>query len=147
MQCFDCEEKDYEIANRLCTDLLSDLGVSAGASVLDIIKTAYKRFPHETEINGDMLEGITERGEIVVFDYPSPNHKKKLQVRDVEWIRIEGYAGKGGEDYNGAYIMYTYLHLNEDRTAVDLNTIQFDYYPNPDTDDYVDSVCYRDCVK
>ena len=140
-------EKDYDIANRLCSDLLSDLGISAGASVLDIIKTAYRRFPHEVEINGDMLERISDRNEIVVLDYPSPNHEKKLQVCDVKWIRIEGYAGKCGSDYNGAYIMYIYLHLNEDKTAVDLENIQFDYYPNPDTEDYVDTVQYRDCIK
>lgn len=144
---YEMTDKDYKIANELCSDLLADLGVFDGASIMDIAKTAFIHFPNEVEVNGDAMEGISDNDEVVVLDYPKPNHKNIIPRDKIEWIRIEGYGGRKGDNYNGAYIMYVYLYLNKDKTAIDLDNIKFDYYPNRDTDDSVDSVLYMDCKK
>lgn len=43
--------------------------------------------------------------------------------------------------------MYVYIHKKPDSDAFDMDNVQFDYYPDPETDDYVDGVQYKDCVR
>ena len=138
-------EQDYVIAGKMVNDLLDDIGANDNQnSIFDIIEKAATVDPNGLEVNGDSFKRI-EDGKVVVYDYPQPNHERHIAINDIDWIRVEGYGGK--PEYNGAYIMYIYLHLNKSRSIIDRNNILFDYYPNPDTDDYVDSVKFKDCNK
>lgn len=136
------DEQDYANAGKMVNDLLDDIGANDNQNnIFDIIERAVAIDPHGIEVNGDKFERI-ENDKVVVYDYPEERH---IARQDIDWIRVEGYGGKS--EYNGAYIMYVYLHLNKSRSIIDKDNIQFDYYPDPDTDDYVDSVNYKDCLK
>ena len=137
------EDADYDIAGGICSELLDKIGVSAGASVLDVVENALKINPHGTEVNGDLVEDITHDG--LIHTYGSGRNKHYLLPEDVDWLRVEHYA----KDTNthGPCIMYVYIHKKPDSDAFDMDNVQFDYYPDPETDDYVDGVQYRDCVR
>ena len=133
--------EEYAEAGQICRSLLREIGADDSQnSIFDIIENANRVDPNEIEINGSRFERI-EDGKVVVYDYPQPNHERHIDPQDVDWIRVEGY-----NDGNiRADILYVYLHLNKSKSMIDQNNIQFDYYPDPNSDDYADSVEYSTC--
>lgn len=132
--------RDYKMAGLIINDLLKRIGVTKGKDIFWILKQAKYVDLGNTEVNGDTFNGIDKEGRILV------GHKA-IGIEDVEWIRLELYCGDEPKAYDGLSLMYIYLPLNDARDGININGISFDIYPDPDTDDYFDSVAYRDCVK
>lgn len=134
---------DYGVAGNICSELLDEIGVSSGASVLDVVKNALNLNPYGTEVNGDLVKEVTHDG--LIYTSGSPKNKHYLLPEDVDWLRVEHYA----KDTNthGPCIMYVYIHKNPNSDEFEMDNVEFDYYPDPETEDYVDGVQYRDCVQ
>ena len=139
----DMDDSDYAVAGGICFELLNEIGVSDGESVLEVVANALKINPHGTEVNGDLVKEVTHDGMICTSG--SPMNKHYLLPEDVEWLRVEHYAK--GTNTPCPCIMYVYIHKKPDSDEFDMDNVQFDYYPNPETDDYVDGVQYSDCVR
>ena len=137
----DMDDSDYDVAGGICSELLNEIGVSAGASVLEVVTNALKINPHGTEVNGDLVKEVTHDGMI----YTSGSDKSYLLPEDVEWLRVEHYSTD--TRMPGPCIMYVYIHRKPNSDTFDMDNVQFDYYPDPETDDYVDGVQYSDCVR
>ena len=90
----------------------------------------------ETEVNGKRLEGFDEEMNIITRD-------GKFTLDEIEWIRVEEYSG--GRDYNGMDLMYIYLPVKDGK--IDLDSVQFDIYYDPESDNCIEDVFYRDCPK
>ena len=136
-------DADYGVAGEICSELLNKIGVSDGASVLEVVANALKINPHGTEVNGDLVEDVTHDG--LIHTFGSRKHKHYLLSDDVEWLRVEHYAKETKTP--GPCIRYVYIHKKPNSDAFDMDNVQFDYYPDSETDDYVDGVQYRDCVR
>lgn len=133
--------EEYAEAGQICRSLLREIGADDSQnSIFDIIENANRVDPNGIEINGSSFKRI-EDDKIVVEDYPQPNHERHIDLQDVDWIRVEGY----NDGHFKADILYVYLYLNKTRSMIDQNNIQFDYYPDPNSDDYADSVEYSTC--
>ena len=70
------EDVDYGVAWEICSELLNKIGVSSGASVLEVVANALKINPHGTEVNGDLVEDVTHDG--LIHTYGSGRNKHYL---------------------------------------------------------------------
>ena len=70
------EDADYGVAGEICSELLNEIGVSAGASVLEVVVNALKINPYGTEVNGDLVKDITHDG--LIHTYGSQRNKHYL---------------------------------------------------------------------
>ena len=113
------EDADYDIAGGICSELLDKIGVSAGASVLDVVANALKINPHGTEVNGDLVKEVTHDG--LIHTYGSGRNKHYLLPEDVDWLRVEHYA----KDTNthGPCIMYVYIHKKPNSDEFDMDNV------------------------
>ena len=144
-----CENLTREdIANALegAKELLAILNCD-GRSIADVIKTAHEQFG-EIEINGETFYKFTPDGKI-----QTSYAEEDIDLEDVEWLRVSEFSrGQKGD------LMYCYLWTNghryydgSDKSAKAARFVpeelEFDFYPNPETDEYVDALTMDDCEK
>ena len=134
-----------EISNALvgAHELLALLDIREGRSILDVVKTADENFHNLIEINGDSFEEIKDGKIVTAYNVFDPE--------EVEWLRVDEFnRGEKGD------LMYCYIWTNahefydgkdkaDKATHFVSNSLSFDFYPFPDTEDFLDSVDVEDC--
>lgn len=135
-------DKEMKMAARIIKDLFSEVSEvqpSFGRGILGKIKALNAIDQGDFEVNGYRFEGIDKEGRVC-------NSEGCLDIKDVKWVRVEYYYGLNPKFYGGMCLMYIYLYLNDAHDDFNMDKIYFDIYPDPDTDDYMDSVSYKDCL-
>lgn len=110
---------DYGVAGNICSELLDEIGVSSGASVLDVVENALNLNPYGTEVNGDLVKEVTHDG--LIYTSGSPKNKHYLLPEDVDWLRVEHYA----KDTNThePCIMYVYIHKKPNSDEFEMDNV------------------------